>query len=1427
MASIFTYQDEPPRIHSPWSTPGYATPSDRLRDPSRHGPHNASSGITRLDPEKHDGSCEYKLHLLLRPRRQFASMTTADPSTVALDVTSLTTSLSPNDTFYQRSRHQPSPRSRQGRLQQLTTQLLWRLQQSSPFHSSSTTELVLPVLPEATPRLGVPDRPNKLLPGLEESQGALYEIGVADDGVLVGLVDDELEESLNNLRAMAASLGCVVDILRKVQVGSCEWIELVADQSRAETHCDKLYVAEVLVRPDSRAAPDIILADGAHSSADIPVEANSLNDKVTATRVEQVRVAFVGATTSANDGETESGIEPLNMPDALDLDLSLAYLNLCLRLHLPLVIVITKMDLATKLGLRKVLAKVLSAVKSAGRKPLMLTAASRPIPAFALDSNEALPNLQRISQSEVTEVDQAITSIAEEGGDIVPLLMVSAVTGSGIGKLHALLQRLPAPFVDENRSTVDHALFRIDEVFSIPPSRVYTVNAEKQPSPAGLVLCGYLEIGNINIGDIMVLSPVTNDELGKLTPISHSKSCTSQDLQKTFRGLHLAKSYQEKSWTNSPAKSNVMQHDLRVRVVSVRNLRLPIRNMNQGETGTIGIEFMDQSSFASLQRVRKGMILATGVPDQPASHSFIAAFPASDFSSASSPLLILGGDAIVYINTIRAAVKVIAVALAADGRDKSASSAEMFAFDSDGEQAVDDGEEKEIRISFRFASTIERIEEGDQVLVVPTVNAAGSTPSQTLKVKNTESVAAGSRNNPKARVGEFFCIGIFSTNAKDIFDRFTNMVKKLDETLLSPATAAQSGYLGGACFERRDINGCFETVFISYWRSAEDIHNWAYGPVHRETWEWWNRLTVEESKHIGINHEIFARPATNHGRPPTRAELVAEATLAVSMTDVNSYNRQDGPKELRTSPSHAISSASGYKSGSSRASEIDNDSFSTRSLVPFDRQQHDNESIFSSGIGSAGGLLSATISEVDTHEIDSTHLRDEEDLDFEAEFEDVEADGGSDLDVNAAWKAKKKHFLILSAAGKPIYTRHGSHLTISSYIAIIQTIISSYSAASNQLKSFQAGKAKFVIMSQSNLFLVAISSLQESESQLRIQLDALYMQILSTLTLPTLTHIFSVRPSSDLRRPLQGTEVLLSSLADTFTRGSPSTLLSGLECLKLRKSYRNVINNTLIKARVDELLYGLVVAGGRLVSVIRPKKHSLHPGDLHLIFNMLFEAEGIKAGGGDSWIPICLPGFNKTGYLFMYVNYLDMGSHTVREVEADEKIAKEDAVAIILLSADRESFGSLQSMKNYVVHEMRRNRSMDIVQRAVQAGRPQPTDIVPGTVLRHFLFKSRANVQFFMPSLSPQFDDLNRRRQLMTIYHLLHASVHAKHASVKVHHRVSHTSSALAWVTPMFELYCVAGPNTPRNALAQSANKVVQWIQREEERVFIIGGAVF
>lgn len=50
-----------------------------------------------------------------------------------------------------------------------------------------------------------------------------------------------------------------------------------------------------------------------------------------------------------------------------------------------------------------------------------------------------------------------------------------------------------------------------------------------------------------------------------------------------------------------------------------------------------------------------------------------------------------------------------------------------------------------------------------------------------------------------------------------------------------------------------------EYATISYWRSIEDIHNFALSPIHRDAWNWWND-NVGKLKNIGIMHEVFALP---------------------------------------------------------------------------------------------------------------------------------------------------------------------------------------------------------------------------------------------------------------------------------------------------------------------------------------------------------------------------------------------------------------------------------------------------------------------------------------------------------------------------------------------------------------------------------------
>ncbi len=164
---------------------------------------------------------------------------------------------------------------------------------------------IIPSLPEATPKPGVSSKPTTLLPGLEESQGALYEIGVSDDGTLVGLAQDELDESLTNLRAMAASLGCVVEVLRKVIVGQCEWSEAIqaVDSGTTKHHTESLWVAEALVRPDLDRYTETPRTASTSNLARIETH-EALNGLDVTDRetprsdVVQLRVSLIGATNS-------------------------------------------------------------------------------------------------------------------------------------------------------------------------------------------------------------------------------------------------------------------------------------------------------------------------------------------------------------------------------------------------------------------------------------------------------------------------------------------------------------------------------------------------------------------------------------------------------------------------------------------------------------------------------------------------------------------------------------------------------------------------------------------------------------------------------------------------------------------------------------------------------------------------------------------------------------------------------------------------------------------------------------------------------------------------------------------------------------------------------------------------------------------------
>ncbi|OAR01973.1 hypothetical protein LLEC1_00090 [Akanthomyces lecanii] len=781
MASIFTYDPDPPRVSSPWIPPADHTKSDvpiyasKEEGSSKHA-LLSDYGVTKLEAEPQEGPTEYKLHLLLRSRRAFTYMSTRIkgkiPNAGTLQCAD-SGKMSPATPI-------AAPQPRQQRLQHLTTQLLWRMQQSSPHHAARSKELVVPRFPDDNSNLEVAVQLAPLIPGLEESGGALYEIGVSDDGTFVGLTKDEMNESLTTLRVMAASLGCTVEIMRMVIVGDCEWLESVDlvdgfDAAVRQVHKqDKLWVAEAMVTPCFKhGAAENDCEHGPHGS--VPETRQQQDSLAIANRgrstVSQLRVTLTGPTTSgkssllgtlstgtldngrgksrlsllkhrhemvsgitssiaqelvgykdgtilnysrpdieswidihdqAQDGRllfvSDSGGHPryrrtvlrglMNWAphwsilciaaddseqsssayfptdqhhqrvEAPHVDLVKAHLTLSLKLDVPMAVVVTKMDLASKIGLQKTLVKVLSAIKDAGRVPKILKPDQQ--------EHKELAQIPINDRSKVSPIIEAM----EEANDltkVVPIVLTSAMTGSGIGLFHALLESLPMPPPPTSHDLVGavlnpeqpKSLFHVDDTYNLPiPQGSLAVDVGNAQN--GVVVSGHLRFGSLTVGESIVVGPFpSGDEEGKVSGPEDRSSPSGFGLSIS----HPASAELERvAMENAVSASEIAGEWLKAEVVSIRNLRLPVRTLETGQAGSVGLvlDVAKRASPGDMPRIRRGMVLAvpskhmldTGLSLQAAS-GFTVVFKEFD-----SKTLAINALVNIYVASIRAAARV-------------------------------------------------------------------------------------------------------------------------------------------------------------------------------------------------------------------------------------------------------------------------------------------------------------------------------------------------------------------------------------------------------------------------------------------------------------------------------------------------------------------------------------------------------------------------------------------------------------------------------------------------------------------------------------------------------------------------------------------------------------------------------------------------
>ena len=407
----------------------------------------------------------------------------------------------------------------------------------------------------------------------------------------------------------------------------------------------------------------------------------------------------------------------------------------------------------------------------------------------------------------------------------------------------------------------------------------------------------------------------------------------------------------------------------------------------------------------------------------------------------------------------------------------------------------------------------------------------------------------------------------------------------------------------------------------------------------------------------------------------------------------------------------------------------------------------------------------------------------------------------------------------------------------------MQALVSFVADSGDTIKSIKTPDTNIVFLVKSPLILVGVSSAGLQVSQLTVQLLYIHSQIVSVLTLSQLTRIFEQRRNYDLRRMLTGSERLITSLSNSMD-SDHSYFLSAVRCLPLAPPTRDLVSETIIRfgyfdrnlesliavnryaGKAKSVVFGILLAENHLISLVRMKKYFIHPADLHLVFNMINSTEAFKHS--ESWTPLCLPKFDSSGFLHAHVSYLTENS----------------PACLLLLTTDRNAFFDLSQAKAKIVERLRKCSDTDEINYCIISNFPErhgvmssistalesvsyTTSSIDLGEMRHFLYKSRTTAQFTSPTYNPCYCLPENKKRLDSIYLAVQNRFLSSSQPLKLCHYSTDDEVVLGWLTQSFELYSVFSPTTSKLKVITAVNKLLRWIKKEEDKMFILSAPTF
>ncbi|XP_077093753.1 GTP-binding protein 2 [Siphateles boraxobius] len=366
---------------------------------------------------------------------------------------------------------------------------------------------------------------------LQEGRGeAVYQIGVEDNGLLVGLSEEDMNASLKTLRRMAEKVGADITVLRERDV----------DYDSDETH----RIAEVLVRkvPDDQQFLDLRVAvlgnvDSGKSTLLGVLTQGELDNgrgrarlnlfrhlhEIQTGRTSSISIEILGFDSKGvvvNYSESRTAEEICESASKMITFIDLAghhkylkttifgltsycpdfamlvvsantgiagttreHLGLAMALKVPIFIVVSKVDLCAKGTVERTVRQLERILKQPG---------CNKVPMLVSSTDDAVTAAQKFAQSP----------------SITPIFTLSSVSGESLDVLKVFLNILPPLSNSKEQEELMQQLteFQIDEIYTVPD--------------VGTVVGGTLYSGICREGEQLVVGPTDDGEFRELAVLS-------------------------------------------------------------------------------------------------------------------------------------------------------------------------------------------------------------------------------------------------------------------------------------------------------------------------------------------------------------------------------------------------------------------------------------------------------------------------------------------------------------------------------------------------------------------------------------------------------------------------------------------------------------------------------------------------------------------------------------------------------------------------------------------------------------------------------------------------------------------------------------------------------------------------------------------